>query len=72
MAFFSQGEEDMDKHVKLLQIIWNSRRFGHQRKIEEYLQDAIVLKGTNLHLYPWFDPKLGLADFALPKFSVMI
>ena len=36
----------VNKHVKLLQMLWNSRREGHQHENEEYQGLAMLGKGN--------------------------
>ena len=68
VAYFAQDESDMNKHVKLLRMLWNSRREGRQL---ENVRQAMLTKGKALHLYPWVEPGMQLADFEDPKFSPM-
>ena len=71
VAYLAQDESDMNKHVKLLRMLWNSRREGRQLENEEYLRQAMLEKGKALHLYPWVEKGMHLADFEDPKFSPM-
>ena len=64
-------EADMNRHVKLLRLLWNSRKKGSQTENEEYLRQVILDNGKSRHRFPWIANDIGLADLKDPKFLPM-
>jgi hypothetical protein len=64
------SEKCLDRAVRLIRMIWNSRQPGDQRENEELLRQSIISSGKRLRLFPWIDEKLPTADFSDPKFNV--
>jgi hypothetical protein len=64
-------EADMNMHVRLLRLLWNSRPKGHQHENEMILRAKILDNGMSQHRFPWIAPDIELADLEDPKFLPM-
>ena len=64
-------EADMNRHVRLLRLLWNSRPKGHQHENEMILRAKILDNGMFQHRFPWIAPDIELADLEDPKFLPM-
>jgi hypothetical protein len=58
----------MNRHVKLLRLLWNSRPKEHQSENEKYLRQEILDNGKLRHHFPWIAHDIELADLRDPKF----
>jgi hypothetical protein len=63
------NEKMLDRSVRLIRMIWNSRQTGDQRENEELLRKTIIASGKLLRLFPWVDEGMPLADFKEPNFN---
>jgi hypothetical protein len=67
----SVDEADMNRHARLLLLLWNSRPKGHQHENEVILWAKILDNGMSQHRFPWRTPDIALADLKDPKFRPM-
>jgi hypothetical protein len=58
----------MNRHVNLLQLLWNSCPKGPQFKNEKYLRQGIHYNGTSSHRFPWITQDIEFVDLRGPKF----
>jgi hypothetical protein len=61
-------EADMNRHVRLLRLLWDSRPKGHQHENEVILRAKILDNGMSQHRFSWIAPDIELADLNDPKF----
>lgn len=65
-------EDDMNRHGKLLCILWNSRPKGYQSENEKkYLRQGILNNGMLRHCFPWIAHDVELAGLQDLKFLPM-